>query len=81
MTPARHESLRAVMARVGDQYSLRYQHQSDCNALRAPIREKNKPRYGRVLDGSDSSYPATLQKCFQPAGEGPMGQDTLTEGT
>ena len=40
LAPARHESLRAGLARVGVQVSIRYQHQSTANALRAPRREE-----------------------------------------
>ena len=36
-----HESPRAGLARVVDQYSIRYQHQSNSNALRAPKRAEN----------------------------------------
>ena len=37
-----------------------------------------EPRYPRGIDGSNSSYPTTLQQYFQASGEGPMDQETLT---
>ena len=40
-----------------------------------------EPRYPRGIDGSNSSYPTTLQQYFQASGEGPMDQVTLTHGT
>ena len=44
LAPARHECLRAGLTRVGVQDSLRYQHQSNANALRAPYRAENTIR-------------------------------------
>ena len=44
LAPARHESPRAGSARVGVQVSIRYQHQSATNALRAPYRAENTIR-------------------------------------
>ena len=40
-----------------------------------------EPRYPRGIDGSNSSYPTTLQQYFPASGEVPMDQETLTYGT